>query len=76
MKIGIPLPEVEYEVTWPDPIVMARTVEAVGPDSIWLGDHLLCDIAGVGPRGPWAAWTSLAALAAVTDRVQLGLLVA
>ena len=76
MKVGVQLPEVERRVEWPELVTMARTAEDVGLDSLWLGDHLLYDLPGGVARGPWEAWTSLAALAAVTTRVELGPFVA
>ncbi len=75
MSVGVQLPEVEWEVPFPELVTMARTAEEVGFDSIWVGDHLIYDLP-VGPRGPWECWTTLAALAASTSRVQLGTLVA
>jgi alkanesulfonate monooxygenase SsuD/methylene tetrahydromethanopterin reductase-like flavin-dependent oxidoreductase (luciferase family) len=75
LLVGIQLPEVEWEVPFAELISMAQTAEQVGFDSVWLGDHLIYDLA-VGPRGPWEVWTSLAALAASTEGVLLGPLVA
>jgi alkanesulfonate monooxygenase SsuD/methylene tetrahydromethanopterin reductase-like flavin-dependent oxidoreductase (luciferase family) len=63
-------------VPWPEYLAVARAAEAAGFDSIWLGDHLLYRKDGGVERGPWEAWTMLGALAAATDRVELGPLVA
>jgi alkanesulfonate monooxygenase SsuD/methylene tetrahydromethanopterin reductase-like flavin-dependent oxidoreductase (luciferase family) len=76
VRIGVQLPEVERDVRWPEYVAMARAAEEVGFDSIWMGDHLLYRGDDARERGPWDAWALLAGLAASTQRVQLGPLVA
>jgi alkanesulfonate monooxygenase SsuD/methylene tetrahydromethanopterin reductase-like flavin-dependent oxidoreductase (luciferase family) len=60
--------------SWPALRDACLAAESAGWDTVWLDDHLLSD------EGDWAApklegWASLAAVAAVTRRVRLGLLV-
>jgi alkanesulfonate monooxygenase SsuD/methylene tetrahydromethanopterin reductase-like flavin-dependent oxidoreductase (luciferase family) len=76
VRVGIQLPEVERVVRWPEYVAIAQAAEAVGFDSIWVGDHLLYRDGTAPETGPWEAFTLLAALAAATERVALGPLVA
>jgi alkanesulfonate monooxygenase SsuD/methylene tetrahydromethanopterin reductase-like flavin-dependent oxidoreductase (luciferase family) len=76
LRVGVQLPEVEREVRWPELLAMARAAEAIGLDSLWVGDHLLYRSPGRSARGPWEAWSLLSALAAATARIPLGPLVA
>ena len=55
---------------------MTRAIEDLGFDSVWFGEHLLYRWADRPSRGPWEAWTMLAAIAASTNRIEFGPLVA
>ncbi|MFW2340479.1 MAG: LLM class flavin-dependent oxidoreductase, partial [Acidimicrobiia bacterium] len=76
LSVGVQLPEVEREVRWDEMRSMAVLAEEIGFDSIWVGDHLIYRPDDGPPRGPWEAWSLLAAIAASTNTVEIGPLVA
>ena len=76
LRVGIQLPEVEREVRWPEVVSMARRADDAGFDAVWFGEHLLYRFADGTSRGPWEAWSMLAAIAAATTTIRLGPLVA
>jgi probable F420-dependent oxidoreductase len=71
MHFGVTLPQIKR--SWADARDAATAFDALGFDSVWVCDHLY----GVPmPTLPiFEAWSELAAVAAITTRVELGTLV-
>ena len=77
LKVGVILPDTEREMggadpKWRDIAAMARQAEGLGFDSLWVFDHLLYRFPDKPTQGPWECWSLLAALAAVTERAEIG----
>jgi probable F420-dependent oxidoreductase len=78
MKIGLCIPTADDgsgTPSWSHIAAQARRAEAGGIDALWIFDHLIHRPAGGPEEGYHEAATMLAALAAVTERVELGTLV-
>ncbi|MFT4040237.1 MAG: LLM class flavin-dependent oxidoreductase [Thermomicrobiales bacterium] len=81
-KVGIIVPEAEDDLDgrtprWSDYVEMAQVIEDLQYDSLWFVDHYIYknDASGLPPQGAWECWSMLSALAAATNRVELGSLV-
>ena len=84
MRVGLAIPQYGFslpsgEIAFADMATWARRAESLGYDSVWLSDHFLYSFARYGagdePIAALEPMTSLAALAAVTERVRLGVIV-
>ena len=79
MKIGMILPMNESDgkgaSTWPRVRQLATMAESGGIDSLWVYDHLIFRFPGEPEDGIHEAWTLLTAVAAVTERAELGTIV-
>jgi F420-dependent oxidoreductase-like protein len=61
-------------VTWPEWVALAQTAERAGIEALFRSDHYSSP-SNHGVQGSLDAWTTLAGLAAVTERLRLGTLV-
>jgi probable F420-dependent oxidoreductase len=86
MRFGLALPHYDFSTPGGEAITFRRVAEAalhaerLGFDSVWVSDHFFLSLARYGGgdelQGTLEPMTTLAGIAAVTERVRLGTLVA
>jgi probable F420-dependent oxidoreductase len=60
-----------------DMLAIARAAEEVGFGAVWFADHFVFRFEeDTEPRGVWDCWTTMAGIAAATERIRIGALVA
>jgi alkanesulfonate monooxygenase SsuD/methylene tetrahydromethanopterin reductase-like flavin-dependent oxidoreductase (luciferase family) len=77
LTFGLNLPYAERQMNgrtprWADISAMAVAAEEVGFAAVWVSDHVGFGDPDGAWSGAWESWTLLSALAASTDRVDLG----
>jgi alkanesulfonate monooxygenase SsuD/methylene tetrahydromethanopterin reductase-like flavin-dependent oxidoreductase (luciferase family) len=80
VKIGVIVPGAASDSeggrpSWPAILSFARAAEAHGLDSVWVFDHFFHKPSSGPIDGQLEAWTVVSALAAATERVEIGTLV-
>ncbi len=73
MRINLMI-EGQEDVTWPQWVALAQAAEAAGLEGLFRSDHY-GSVQGRAERGSLDAWTTLAALGALTERIRLGTMV-
>ena len=80
IRIGLNLPTWPLRdggyATWPEMRLLAREMEALGVDTLWVPDHFQRSLPGRPLIGFWECWTVLTAAAAATTRIEIGPFVA
>jgi probable F420-dependent oxidoreductase len=71
VRFGVTLPQIKR--TWEEARATAVEIDRLGFDSVWVCDHLYSVPMPTLPI--FEAWSELAAVAAITERVELGTLV-
>jgi alkanesulfonate monooxygenase SsuD/methylene tetrahydromethanopterin reductase-like flavin-dependent oxidoreductase (luciferase family) len=80
VKVGLYLPNGDGKMSpgilrWCDVLHLAQKTDAAGLDSVWVADHMIFRLHDQPTEGRWECWQMLAAIAAVTSKIEIGPLV-